>query len=144
MYRTLRSVPAKLGNGQGAKEIGHNLAREQPKFGHNLVRKRHKIGHSLERLTTFTRERPKFGHNPACEPNEVWVQFCGRSMKTWAQICKYFCIGCLTTQKQQLHFVKKKNCFIREGRCVDRAMCKTVRAGRSALGNIPSWNTGLC
>ena len=42
------SVPARLGKGQGAKEIGHNLAREQPKSGHNLVRKRHKIGHSLE------------------------------------------------------------------------------------------------
>ena len=37
------SVPARLGKGQGAKEIGHNLARERPKFGHNLVRKRHKI-----------------------------------------------------------------------------------------------------
>ena len=49
------SVPARLGKGQGAKEIGHNLACERPKFGHNLVRKRHKIGH------TFTRERPKFG-----------------------------------------------------------------------------------
>ena len=43
------SVPARLGKGQGAKEIGHNLAREQPKFGHNLVRERHIIGHSLER-----------------------------------------------------------------------------------------------
>ena len=43
------SVPARLGKGQGAKEIGHNLAREQLKFGHSLVRKRHKIGHSLER-----------------------------------------------------------------------------------------------
>ena len=43
------SVPARLGKGEGAKEIGHNLAREQPKFGHNLVRKRQKIGHSLER-----------------------------------------------------------------------------------------------
>ena len=43
----LTSVPARLGKWQGAKEIGHNLAREQPKFGHNLVRKRHKIGHSL-------------------------------------------------------------------------------------------------
>ena len=51
----MNSVPARLGKGQGAKEIGHNLAREQPEFGHNLVRKRHKIGH------TFTRERPKFG-----------------------------------------------------------------------------------
>ena len=37
------SVPARLGKGQGAKEIGHNLARERPKFGHNFVRKRHKI-----------------------------------------------------------------------------------------------------
>ena len=53
-YR-VSSVPAKLAKGQGAKEIGHNLAHEQPKFGHNLVCKRHKIGH------TFTRERPKFG-----------------------------------------------------------------------------------
>ena len=44
------SVPAsRLGKGQGAREIGHNLVREQPKFGHNLVRKRHIIGHSLER-----------------------------------------------------------------------------------------------
>ena len=39
------SVPARLGKGQGAKEIGHNLARERPTFGHNLVRKLHKIGH---------------------------------------------------------------------------------------------------
>ena len=44
-----RSVPARLGNGQGAKEIGHNLARERPKFGHNLVCKQHNIRHSLER-----------------------------------------------------------------------------------------------
>ena len=43
------SVPARLGKGQGAKEIGHNLACEQLKFGHNLVRERHIIGHSLER-----------------------------------------------------------------------------------------------
>ena len=43
------SVPARLGKGQGAKEIGHNLAREQQKFGHNLVRERHIIGHSLKR-----------------------------------------------------------------------------------------------
>ena len=78
------SVPARLGKGQGAKEIGHSLARERPKFGHNLVRERHIIGHSLER------EWPKFGRNPAHERNEVWAQFCGRSMKTWAQICKHF------------------------------------------------------
>ena len=30
-------VPAGLGKGRGAKEIGHNLvSRERPKFGHNL------------------------------------------------------------------------------------------------------------
>ena len=53
--RSFYSVPARLGKGQGVKEIGHNLAHERPKFGHNLVRKRHNIGHS------FTRERPTFG-----------------------------------------------------------------------------------
>ena len=36
----LNSVPARLGKGQDAKEIGHNLAREKTKFGHNLVRKK--------------------------------------------------------------------------------------------------------
>ena len=46
----MNSVPASLGKGQGAKEIGHNVAREQPKFGHNLVRKRHKIGHTFSVL----------------------------------------------------------------------------------------------
>ena len=45
----INSVPARLGKGRGAKEIGHNLARERPKFGHNLVRKQLKIGHSSER-----------------------------------------------------------------------------------------------
>ena len=50
------SVPARVGKGQGAKKIGHNLARERPKFGHDLVRKRHKIGRSLER------ERPSEAH----------------------------------------------------------------------------------
>ena len=96
------SVPARLGKGQGAKEIGHNLAREKPKFGHNLVSERHKIGHSLER------EWPKFSRNPAHERNEVWAQFCGRSMKTWAQICKHFTsifTSLSENTKQQLHFV---------------------------------------
>ena len=46
---TLISDPARLGKGQGAKEIGHNLARERSKFGHNFVRERHIIGYSLER-----------------------------------------------------------------------------------------------
>ena len=51
------SVPARLGKGQGAKEMGHNVAREQRKIGHNLVRKRHKIGHSLERTLLCVNDR---------------------------------------------------------------------------------------
>ena len=39
---------------QGAKEIGHNLALERPKFGHNLACKRQNIGHSLERERVHT------------------------------------------------------------------------------------------
>ena len=99
------------------------------------------------------RERPKFGHNPAREQNEVWAQFCKRSMKTWAQICKHkhFYIGCLKTQ-QQLRFVNGKNklknkiifffFFHNLGRAlVNLAGRKPVWAGRSALRNMPSWNT---
>ena len=69
----LRSVPARLGKGQGAKEIGHSLARERPEFGHNLVRKPNKIGHILEheRPSPFMRERQKFGYNPVQHANET-------------------------------------------------------------------------
>ena len=65
---------------------------------------------------------------------------------------KHFYIGCLKTQKQQLHFVKinifKKKLnyiysFFNSGRAhANRAGRKPVRAGRSALRNRPSWNTG--
>ena len=58
------SFPAKLGKGQGAKEIGHNLAREQPKFWHNLVRKRHNRAQFRVRMTkirTQTSMRTKRG-----------------------------------------------------------------------------------
>ena len=83
------SVPARLGKGQGAKEIGHNLARERPKFGHNLVRKRHKI----------------FYQNLV-----LWA--IAENMGTNLQaFYKHFYIGCLKTQKQQLHFVKIINIF---------------------------------
>ena len=101
-------------NGQGAKEIGHNVACERRKSGHNLVRKRHKIGHSLEcdrPSHTFTRERPKFGHNPVCERNEVWAQFCGRSMKTWhksASILQAFLHRLSQNKKTAITFLKKK------------------------------------
>ena len=65
-------------------------------------------------------------------------------MKTWAQICKHFYkhfyISCLKTQKQQLHFVKKKKKKKIEFKLSGH---KSVRAGRSALRNMPSWNTAL-
>ena len=47
------SVSARLGKGQGAKEIGHNLARERPKFGHNLVHKRQQNRAHFYALFTF-------------------------------------------------------------------------------------------
>ena len=33
---SILGVPARLGKGQGAKEIGHDLTRERPKIGHSL------------------------------------------------------------------------------------------------------------
>ena len=38
IFTANRSVLARFGKGQGAKEIGHNLARERPKFEHGLER----------------------------------------------------------------------------------------------------------
>ena len=63
---------------------------------------------------------------------------------------KHFYIGCLKTQKQQLHFIKIKMIFfkyifvfLKSGRAhANRAGRKTVQAGRSAIRNRPSWNTG--
>ena len=43
VLRWTDSVPARLGKRQGAKEIGHNLARERPKSGHNLACKRQQL-----------------------------------------------------------------------------------------------------
>ena len=66
---------------------------------------------------------------------------------------KHFYIGCLKTQTQQLHFVKKKKIikiflyiiilYINNSdRALDnRGGRKVVRAGCSALRNMPSWNT---
>ena len=106
-YIRTSMVPARLGKGQGAKEIGHNLTRERPKFGHNLVRKRHKIGHSLEH------ERQKFGHNPARERKAVWAQFCGRLMKTYksASILQAFLHRLSENTKTAITFCKNKNNF---------------------------------
>ena len=74
-------------------------------------------------------------------------------MKTWAQICKHkhFYIGCLKTQQKLGTWGKKIittnviiSFFNNSGRAlVNRAGLKPVRAGRSALINMPSWNTGI-
>ena len=133
-------VPARLGKGRGAKEIGRNLARERPKFGHNLACERYKIGHSLER------EQAKFGHNPVRERIEIWAQFCGRSMKTWAQFCKQFTVHRLSENtKTAIIYVKKKgNCyfciqFSPESCSSRRSSCSTAASTRSALPTATRW-----
>ena len=85
------SVPARLGKGQGPKEIGHNLvSRERPKFGHNLVRKRTQ---NLLRVN---------------DQNLIlWA--IDENMGTNLQAFYRHFYGCLKTQKQELHFVKIKN-----------------------------------
>ena len=128
---TVSSVPARLRKGQGAKEIGHNLARERPKFGHNSVRKRHKI---------FLRVNDQNLVLWAIDENM------GTNLQAFY---KHFYIGCLKTQKQQLHLEKIifffNFFFFNSGRaCVNRAGRKPVRAGRGALRNRPSWNTVSC
>ena len=89
-YPLILGVPARLGKGQGAKEIGHNLARERPKFGHNLV---------VQTTQNLLRVNDK---------NFVlWAidEIMGTNLQAFY---KHFYIGCLKTQKQQLHFVKIK------------------------------------
>ena len=116
------SVPARLGERQGAKEIGHNLVRKQQ----NLLR---------------------------VNDQNLVLWAIDENMGTNLQaFYKHFYIGCLKTQKQQLHFVKiifffffnYFFFFINTGSArVNRAGRKPVRAGRSALRNRPCWNTGL-
>ena len=110
------SVPARLGKGTSAKEIGHNLARERPKFENNLVRKRRKIGHSLGH------ERPSLAH-----------------LCTNAQILG---IQHANETRSGYNFVGDRagRYVNRAGHKGVRAKRKTVRAGRSTLRNMPSWN----
>ena len=99
---------------------------------------------------TFTRERPKFGDNPARKRNEVWAQFCwtidenvGTNLQAFY---KHFYIGCLKTQQQShvvsgnFFFLNLIFFFFNSGRALSK-LGKTVWAGRSALINMPSWNT---
>ena len=65
------SVPARLGKGHRAKEIGHNLAREQPKFRQNLCTNDTKLG-TLSRV------------------NDQNLVLWAIDENIWAQICKHF------------------------------------------------------
>ena len=110
------SVPARLGKGQGAKEIGHNLVREQPKFGHNLVRK------------AFYKH---------------FYIGCLKTQKNNYILCLYCAIKDIV--KTKLMFFKNYFTYIfflnNSVRArVNRAGRKPVRAGRSAPRNRPSWN----
>ena len=64
-------------------------------------------------------------------------------MKTWAQICKQLQAFIYRLSENTKTGITGIFFFLRNnlGRALDnRAGCKTVRAGRSALGNMPSWN----
>ena len=78
-------------------------------------------------------------------------------MKTWAQISKQLqaflhrlsentktaIIVCKYKKKKIIEKLINNFFFNNSGRALDnRAGRKTVRAGRSALRNMPSWNTG--
>ena len=130
------SDPARLGKGQGVKEIGHNLARE-----------RTKIRVQFSAQTTQNR-----AHLRVNDQNLVlWAidENMGTNLQAYY---KHFYIGCLKTQKS-ITFCKNKTIFfllnyffsfLNSGRArVNRAGCKPARAGCSALINMPSWNTAL-
>ena len=124
---SVTSVPARLGKGQGA--------REQPKFGHNLVHAQHIIGHSLER------EWPKFGRNPARGLGTVlWAIDENMGTNLQAFYNNFYTPVWRHKNSNYIFFF-----FLNLGRAVyNRAGRKTVRVGRSALRNMPSWNTGYC
>ena len=73
-------------------QLGWKRGRVQKKLGTSVrtTKIQAQFSARMTKSGTFTRERPKFGHNSARERNEAWAQFCGRSMKTWEQICKHF------------------------------------------------------
>ena len=120
----IHSVPARLGKGQGARENGHNLARERPKFEHSLERERPSRAH-------FYARTPKIWAQSSTRRNKNWAQFCGRSMKTWAQICKNGTVHQLFEDTKTDIMYKKK--FIQAQRYVNRTGRKTVRAGHKTV-----------
>ena len=82
----------------------------------------------------------KIRHNLVHKRNEIWAQFCGQSMKTWAQIPQAFYSSsavCLKTQKQRLYYTNfnfvTNLMSIRAGRYVNRAGGKGVMAGHKGV-----------
>ena len=111
------------------------------------------------------RVQKKLGAMPqsSARTTKIWAQFSAQTTQNLLRVndhenmgtnlqvfSKHFYIGCLKTQKQQLHFVKKKKkisiiifCFNSGRARINRAGRKPVRAGCSALRNRPSWNTEM-
>ena len=94
----------------------------------------------------------------SAQTTQIFLRVNDQNLVLWAidenmgtnlqEFYKYFYIGCLKTQKQQLHFVTINlflfYLFIYSDRAhVNRAGHKPVRAERSALGNRPGWNTDV-
>ena len=108
------SVPDRFGKGQGQGQ-GRDL--------HNLARERQKIGHSSER------ERPSRVHfyvwtikiraQSSTQRNDIWAQFCGRSMKTWAQICKQFTVHRLSENTKNSNYINSGRAQGSSGRAQD-------------------------
>ena len=144
----MSSVPARLGKGQGAKEIGHNLARKKSKFGHNLVRKRHKIVLSLER------ERPSEAHFYAWT-TKIRSQSSTRTEQGLSTILWAIDENMGTNLQTQafLNQLSENTTAITFCKCKKKkklntyfgGACKSGRAQASTTGrrNMPSWNTDV-
>ena len=103
------------------------------------------IGHNAQSSTRTTKIRAQFSaqttQNLLCVNDQNLVLWAiDENMGTNLQaFYKHFYIGCLKTQKTAITFFV----FFYSVRAhANRAGRKPVRAGRSALRNRPSWNTG--
>ena len=105
------SVPAKLGKGRGAKEIGHKLARERNKIWAQFC------GQSMKTRAQICKH---------CTVHQLF-----ENTKTEI-ICNFIFIFLATRAGCYVDLAGRKG--VQAGR-------KTVRAGRSTLRNMPCWNT---
>ena len=144
----LNSVPVRLGKGQGAKEIWAQSSARTTKFQAQFS------AQTAQNWAHFRARMTKLG-TLLCmnDHNLITIQHVNETMSGHNFVgdwWKHFYISYLKTQtasvvwkhRQQLHLVKMYFHKIWVGCCVNRAGRKTIRAGRSALINMPSWNTG--